>query len=160
MDYPTNFSLKYTEFEDEKLYYNSCSDNGITNGTFSGETTPKHSFISSPMMFSRQSPLESLSTPSSGSDRESVESDYSYYISTCVSPSDIPDSPSEMIPQSKLECIGDDEHDDNLLESCLQLGIYAILHPNKIDDPQSVDCREHLFLVDEGSELINKEKIG
>lgn len=168
MDHLINFSLKYTEIEDETFFSDSYNDDAIENGKLTHESTPENSIvILSPMMFSRQSSLDSVSTPSS--DGLSVQSDYSYYISSSVSPSDIPDSPSEIMPQlsrrsdnDKLnrspeseseDCstINGDEDDNNLLESCLQLGIYAMNHNNP---HQSYECRDG-----SGSETIDNENL-
>lgn len=168
MDHLTNFSLIYTEFEDETFYSDSYSDDVINNGKLACEITPENSFtILSPMMFSRQSSLDSMPTPSW--DGCSVQSDYSCYISSSVSPSDIPDSPSEMMPQpSQVESerikdnsspVDDDERDNNLLKSCLQLGIYSMHHPDNNDNRQSVESREDTILSeDEGSDSLDNEK--
>lgn len=156
MDCLTNFSLKYTEFEDETFYCDSYSDDFIKNGKFDCESTSDNSFTSlSPMTFSRRLSLDTLSTPTS-CDGNSVQSDYSCYISSSVSSSDIPDSPSEMMrpSQQKPDCINgdgspvddDDEHDDILLESCLQLGIDSMHHPD--DHRQSAECRVDSVLTE------------
>ncbi len=166
MDCLTNFSLKYAEIEDDPNFDDNF-DNEISLT------------ISSPIMFSRQSSIDSLSTPSG--DGYSVQSDYSYYISSRVSPSDIPDSPSEMMPTlfrrtqlnqrktpSQVESasdkddgslIDDDEHDNNLLEICLELGIQAILHPEKNNHLLSEECRDFslLSVEDQRIDSIDKE---
>lgn len=176
MDYLTNFSLKYTEIEDEAFFCDSYNDDDDTQIGKYHYFTPDNSItILSPLMFSRQSSLDSLSTPSSND--YSIQSDYSYYISSNVSPSDIPDSPSEMMPklsrpsdnnrskrpiemESKNHSSindDDDEVDKNLLESCLQMGIYSMHHNNH---HQTVECSEYSSLSEDGDgDMIESEHL-
>lgn len=140
MDYLINFSSRYAEIEEESS--NPSSQDFIAaENVYDEHPTPNKSYtIVSPLMFSRQTSLDSLSTPSRQA--FSVQSDYSY-PSSSISPSDIPDSPSEMNVenstfQSELEINkpddgfavsdDDDEHDNSLLEKCLRTGIHAMQH--------------------------------
>lgn len=161
MDYLTNYSLKYAELEDDSV---------TSNRKFVHENTSEPSSkIQSPMMFSRQSSLDSLPTLSVSTNGHSVASYCSYYISSSISPSDIPDSPSELMPQQSdimelksphqesnyVSPLDDDECDKDLLEHCLNLGIKAMIRPGNDDHHRSVNFREHL-LEDDGSEIDSK----
>ncbi|KAJ6641074.1 hypothetical protein Bhyg_06008 [Pseudolycoriella hygida] len=135
-----NFSLKYAETEDKTFFCDSYSADLIKNGRFDGDIASENaSSILSPMMFSRHTSMDSITTISSAS--LTVQSDYSCYISSNVSPSDIPDSPSDVMPEFSRSsyfdhrqtmecerCVEDDEQ--KLLENCLRLGMNAMLHPN------------------------------
>ncbi|CAL1539561.1 unnamed protein product, partial [Lymnaea stagnalis] len=59
-----------------------------------------HQVEETPLMFSRSSSPESLSSFDTQSVHSSVISEYSRRASEVVSPSDIPDSPSESMPSS------------------------------------------------------------
>lgn len=78
-----------------------------TCGTETNPTTPGGTHLNpvtfeTPMMFSRHSSMGSLSSaePAMMDDRSSVVSDFSRMASGIISPSEIPDSPSQMVPQS------------------------------------------------------------
>lgn len=164
MDVLTNFSLKYTEIEDETVLCGAFRDDVIDYGNYYGEITPENctpSEIITPMMFSRQSSLDSIST--SSWDMYSVQSDYSHYISSRASPSDIPDSPSELMQQKSRLITEDrgsseDEDDKDLLENCLQLGIYAMLPAHNNHQRLSMRSREYCIASEnECSELIDND---
>ncbi|XP_055679765.1 uncharacterized protein LOC129787934 [Lutzomyia longipalpis] len=72
----------------------------------SGNTPKAVTFVDNaqetPLMFSRTSSIESLSSvePNIGDDRSSVVSEFSRLASGIISPSELPDSPTQSIPQS------------------------------------------------------------
>ncbi|KAG4076691.1 hypothetical protein HA402_001978 [Bradysia odoriphaga] len=146
MDYLTNFSLKYAEIEEEIVSSEPSSQDFIEAGRIDNEiTTPDESYtIVSPLMFSRQSSLDSLSTPSS--DGNSVQSDYSCYSTSSISPSDIPNSPSEMeeseINETDGRVMSDDDGDSILLERCLWSGIHAVQRSDRTDYNKAMACGE------------------
>lgn len=162
MDMLTNFSLKHTEIEDETLLWDAYRDEIFDYGNYYGEITPASSAILTPMMFSRHSSLDSIST-TGWDDWYSVQSDYSHYISSNASPSDIPDSPSEEMPQKSVHLIKDessseDEDDKELLENCLQLGIYAMHPADKNYHQLLMKCKEYFIVSEkECSELLDKD---
>lgn len=73
-----------------------------TNPTTPGGSNAKVVTFETPMMFSRQSSMGSLSSvePAMADDRSSVISDFSRLASGIISPSELPDSPSQMIVHS------------------------------------------------------------
>lgn len=168
MDNLTNFSLKYTEIEDETFFCDTYRNDVMEYVNRTGEITPENcpsSGFLTPMMFSRQSSLDSFSTTSW--DEYSVQSDYSHQISSRVSPSDIPDSPSEAMPQSSYafnaendgSSSNEDDTDKNLLDSCLQLGISAMLRSNTNRNGQIVKYTDSFILSeDECPDWIEKDK--
>ncbi|XP_059610049.1 adenomatous polyposis coli protein-like isoform X2 [Phlebotomus argentipes] len=75
-------------------------------GAGSGNTPKAVTFVDNaletPLMFSRTSSIESLSSaePNCADDRSSVVSEFSRLASGIISPSELPDSPTQSIPQS------------------------------------------------------------
>ena len=81
----------------------------VTKASPAGATSKSVSFIDyaqeTPLMFSRTSSLESLSSaePACVDDVSSVVSEFSRVASGIVSPSELPDSPTQSVPQSPKE---------------------------------------------------------
>ncbi|KAK6624717.1 hypothetical protein RUM44_011576 [Polyplax serrata] len=112
LDQPTDFSLKYGEKTSpyECIYFPRAEQEDSTN-----ERPPEQyaSEEQTPLMFSRCSSLTSLSsfdhiTQSIPDDRSSIVSDFSRTTSGVISPSELPDSPTQTAPSSpkrnKLVC--------------------------------------------------------
>ncbi|KAK6178499.1 hypothetical protein SNE40_013282 [Patella caerulea] len=113
---------------------NSEGRSGVlkANGSFNSEKEHKtvtfddnHHVEETPLMFSRCSSLGSLSSFDAQSVHSSVVSEYSRRASEVVSPSELPDSPSETMPPSpkrtrspgpKLNLDEDDSEDDTTKE--------------------------------------------
>lgn len=88
--------------DDEQLNQDGLGSGFGTNPTTPGGSNAKVVTFETPMMFSRQSSMGSLSSvePALADDRSSVISDFSRLASGIISPSELPDSPSQMIAHS------------------------------------------------------------
>lgn len=118
LDQPTDFSLKYGESSDEDIKptsFNYYVDNKTKSSDCYNrqpeEVSSEHATGNyscedqTPLMFSRCSSLSSLSgfehiTQSIPDDRSSVVSDSSRTTSGMISPSELPDSPTQTAPSS------------------------------------------------------------
>ncbi|GAB0093088.1 uncharacterized protein DMENIID0001_081420 [Sergentomyia squamirostris] len=98
-----------TKVEDPRPQAASAEPSEMGSSSAGGATgnTPKavtfvDSALETPLMFSRTSSIESLSSvePKCDDDRSSVVSEFSRLASGIISPSEIPDSPTQSVPQS------------------------------------------------------------
>ncbi len=102
IDQPTNYSLRFTE---QRADVERCEM--IVAGTVESSPSDKKSALpetvclETPLMFSRSSSLDSVSTSSAqGDDQGSVVSEVSHVVSGVISPSDLPASPLDTVPHS------------------------------------------------------------
>ena len=90
--------------------HNTSHGSNCTDGNVSGHANKSVTFDENnqvqetPLMFSRCSSLGSLSSFDAHSVHSSVVSEYSRRASEVVSPSDLPDSPSDTMPPSPTHC--------------------------------------------------------
>ncbi len=83
----------------------SCTDGNTSSGHPKSVTFDENNQVQeTPLMFSRCSSLGSLSSFDAHSVHSSVVSEYSRRASEVVSPSDLPDSPSDSMPSSPTHC--------------------------------------------------------
>ena len=118
-----------------------------------------------PLMFSRCSSLGSLSSFDAHSVHSSVVSEYSRRASEVVSPSDLPDSPSDTMPpspthrKSPIKFLGTEEEDDEDKENEADITQIENVQPPKADHEVSDKEQQENSVQQAASQKVNESQV-